>query len=1125
MGIYIFCFFHGPGFGLLELSPDSRDRAPRTQGNRNKESTRRNVLVETTNSSALVSCDGFGGYDWSDQAEEGPNYALMAYSTSSSDYEASLKSVEERLEFFKTIESFYLEDVKKLKFEINCNEITIRELRKKLETVQREKDSIQLTVEKLKNALKNLNKLIDSQIVDNCKKGLGYNAVPPPHTGLFMPPKPDFSYIGLKEFTSEPTVETLTAKTSKDVPKVVKKDNGAPIIEDYKSDDEDESVPQPKIEKKTFKPSVAKRLGSNFEKYNKACYECGSFDHLQKKCNYHQRKFQNQKVVKPVWNYNQMVNHKNFAKNTHSYPKRNIVPRAVLIKSGIKLVNAARQKFSKATVTVNTARSVNTAHPKTTMNAVKPRLTNENHVLLRVLRKNNMYSVDLKNIIPKGVLTCLFAKATSDESRLWHRRLGHLNFKIINKLVKGNLGIMRQYSVARTPQQNGVAEKNRTLIEAARTMLPDSKLPTTFWAEAVSTACYVQNRVHVTILNTKDHLGKFDRKADEGFFIGYSSNSKAFRVFNSKTRIVEETLHISQLLQVHNLMLMQGHTQEEGIDYDDVFAPVARIEAIRLFLAYASFNDFMVYQMDVKSAFIYGKIEEEVYVCQPLGFEDPDFPNRVYKVEKALYGLHQAPIAWYETLSTYLLDNGFQRGKIDKALFIRRHKGDILLVQVYVDDIIFGSTKKEWCTSFDKLIHEKFQMTEILKKFGFSEVKTASTPMETQMPLLKDEDGEELDCKKQTVVANSTTVAEYVTASSCYGQVLWIQNQLLDYGFIQTFLDKQLDGLPTNKEKYDVSFHTKKVFANIKRIGKGFSSKETSLFLTMVGPNQVQMGKGSAQPTDTQHTPTFDMPPPKPKKTQKSRPLKRKTTKVPQPSESTDTAADEAAYKEGGDSLVRATTTAFSLEAEQDSGHIDKTQTKATSNESRVNTPQSDEDSLKHIELMKICTTLQKKVLDLEDELKKTKTSQQTKIDGLERRVKKLEKKHDSRTQKLKRLYKVGLTAMRRIYEIDADEDIALVSTHDDELQDKGIEDVEEEEVVEVVTNAMMCIDTVVDDTQVTTVIADAPVSAAETIVTTAPTITTESIKTNIKVTQASKRKGTMIQEPEETTTTKTVSS
>nr|GEY61271.1 putative ribonuclease H-like domain-containing protein [Tanacetum cinerariifolium] len=127
-------------------------------------------------------------------------------------------------------------------------------------------------------------------------------------------------------------------------------------------------------------------------------------------------------------------------------------------------------------------------------------------------------------------------------------------------------------------------------------------------------------------------------------------------------------------------LVAQRHTQEEGIDYEEVFALVAWIEAIRLFLAYASFIVFMVYQMDVKSTFLYGTIEEEVYVCQPPRFEDPDYPNKVYKVIKALYGLHQAPRAWYETLANYLLDNGFQRGKIDQTLFIQKQKGDILLV-------------------------------------------------------------------------------------------------------------------------------------------------------------------------------------------------------------------------------------------------------------------------------------------------------------------------------------------------------------------------------------------------------------------------------------------------------------
>ncbi|GJY68601.1 putative ribonuclease H-like domain-containing protein [Tanacetum coccineum] len=294
-------------------------------------------------------------------------------------------------------------------------------------------------------------------------------------------------------------------------------------------------------------------------------------------------------------------------------------------------------------------------------------------------------------------------------------------------------------------------------------------------------------------------------------------------------------------------LVVQGYTQEEEIDYDEVFALVARIEAIRLFLAYASFKDFVVYQMDVKSAFLYGKIKEQVYVCQPPGFEDPKFHDRVYKVEKALYGLHQAPRAWYETLSTYLLENGFQRGTIDKTLFIKKVKSDILLVQVYVDDIIFRSTKKELCIEFEKLMHKKFEMSSM-----------ATTHMETSNPLMKDENAEDVDvylyrsmigslmyltssrpdimfavcaCARfqvtpkvshlhalkrifrylkgqpklgfwypkdspfdleaytnsdyvgQTIVANSTTEAEYVAAASCYGQVLWIQNQMLDYGY------------------------------------------------------------------------------------------------------------------------------------------------------------------------------------------------------------------------------------------------------------------------------------------------------------------------------------------------------
>nr|GEX11142.1 hypothetical protein [Tanacetum cinerariifolium] len=606
-------------------------------------------------------------------------------------------------------------------------------------------------------------------------------------------------------------------------------------------------------------------------------------------------------------------------------------------------------------------------------------LPDASQVLLKVPRENNMYNVNLKNIIPSGDLTCRFAKATLDESNLWHIMLGHVNFKTINKLVKGNLvrglptkvftndnsclacrkgkqhkasckfkpvfflaskdettpvlktfitglknllslkvkvircnnrtefknfnlnqfcglkGIKREFSIPRTPQQNGIAErKNRTLIEVARTLLTISFLPIPFWAEAVNTACYVQNRVlvtkphnktpyellhgrlpsisfmrpfgcPVTSLNTLDHLGKFQRKVDEGFLVGYSVCSKAFRVFNSRTRIVQETLHVNfmenklnvagsgpaWLFDIDSLTktmnyhpvsaenqthshaglkdtkkareevaytyvlfpvwsddstnpqnkdkdaLVDGKEHDDDIqksvspdnyssscsaqtrkqgdktenkdkgkslvvsitgfrylnaefeectnnssngvnaasssfstvghnfinntnnfsaagpsntvasptvansssqdastsfhdsdmpnledlthsdDADDVgveddinnlesVIPVSPIPTTRIHKDHP-ISQIIVYQMDVKSAFLYGTIEEEVYVCQPPRFEDPEYLDKVYKVVKELYGLHQAPRAWYETLATYLLENEFQRGTIENG--------------------------------------------------------------------------------------------------------------------------------------------------------------------------------------------------------------------------------------------------------------------------------------------------------------------------------------------------------------------------------------------------------------------------------------------------------------------------
>nr|GEW06625.1 putative ribonuclease H-like domain-containing protein [Tanacetum cinerariifolium] len=417
--------------------------------------------------------------------------------------------------------------------------------------------------------------------------------------------------------------------------------------------------------------------------------------------------------------------------------------------------------------------------------------------------------------------------------------------------------------------------------------------------------------------------------------------------------------------------VVQGNTQEKGIDYEEVFAPVARIEAIRLFLSYASFMGFMVYQIDVKSAFLYGTIEEEVYVCHPLGFEDPDHPNKVYKVVKVLYGLHQAPRAWYETLATYLLENRFHREQIDQTLFIKKQKGDILLVQIYVDDIIFGATNKDLCKSFEKLMKDKFQMSsmgeltfflglqvkqkedgifinqdkyvaEILKKFrsmiGSLMYLTSSrpdimfvvcacarfqdSPFDLVAYLDSDYAGTSLDrksttegcqflgsrfiswqCKKQTVVATSSTEAGYVAGASCCAQ-FWrtvAVKSSNDVTRLQALVDKKrvvvteaaitdalylggaegVDCLPNEdiftelarmgyeKPSTKLTFYkaffssqyifeslvrnvdsstkfymyttqylspalTQKVFANIKRVGKGYSGVETPLFKGML---------------------------------------------------------------------------------------------------------------------------------------------------------------------------------------------------------------------------------------------------------------------------------------------------
>nr|GEU37061.1 copia protein [Tanacetum cinerariifolium] len=270
-------------------------------------------------------------------------------------------------------------------------------------------------------------------------------------------------------------------------------------------------------------------------------------------------------------------------------------------------------------------------------------------------------------------------------------------------------GILRQFSVDRTHQQNGVAERrNMTLLGLLRLWIVEENLhirfsestPNGAGTKASDNVGHARKETepikHYILIPlwTADPPFSYDPKSshDDGSKPSSDDGKKVdedprkeneLDLPNGKRAIGSKWVFRNKKdemrIMIRNIarLVPQRYTQEEGIDYDEVFAPIAIIEAIRLFLAYASFKDFVVYQMDVKSAFLYGKIEEKVYVCQPPGFEDPYFPDRVYKVEKALYGLHQAHRARYETLSIYLLDNGFPREKIDKTLFIKGHKDDI----------------------------------------------------------------------------------------------------------------------------------------------------------------------------------------------------------------------------------------------------------------------------------------------------------------------------------------------------------------------------------------------------------------------------------------------------------------
>ncbi|GKA14831.1 putative ribonuclease H-like domain-containing protein [Tanacetum coccineum] len=552
--------------------------------------------------------------------------------------------------------------------------------------------------------------------------------------------------------------ETSISKTSKDIiekPKTVRPN--APIIKDYDTDSDNDNVFRPKSDQ--TKPKLTK---INFVKSNE------NVKSEEKPVLNNKGRVTSQKEIRPVWNNVQRVSHQN--KLTHPHPKRKFVPTAVLTKSGQVPVNAIKQSSPRAATSINPLGKFDEK-------------ADEGFFVGYSINSKAFRSSEDAVVDDAG-------KKTNEEPANEGERNGQEKERgASNKEDDQNVQILDLIGYLRYP----------SWIEAMQEELLQFKLQKVW---------------------TLVDLPKGKRAIGTKWVYRNKKDERGIVVRN-KARLVA-----------------QGYTQEEGIDYDEVFAPVARIEAIRLFLAYASFMGFIVYQMDVKSAFLYGTIEEEVYVCQPPGFEDPQFPDKVYKVEKALYGLHQAPRAWYETLSTYLLENGFRRGTIDKTLFIKKDKDNAQ----EIPDEFYG------------------ELTFFLG------LQTASTPMEPNKALVKDEEADNVDvhlyksmigslmfqvtpkvshlhavkrifrylkgqpklglwyprdspfdleafsdsdyarasldrkstiggcqflgkrliswqCKKQTIVANSTTKAEYVAAANCCGQVLWIQNQMLDYGF------------------------------------------------------------------------------------------------------------------------------------------------------------------------------------------------------------------------------------------------------------------------------------------------------------------------------------------------------
>ncbi|GJX93332.1 ribonuclease H-like domain-containing protein [Tanacetum coccineum] len=925
-------------------------RALRNQVNK-KEVSRRSVPVETSTSTALVSCDGLGGYDWSDQAEEGPNYALMAYSSSSSDSEVSndsncSKSCMETVKLLKSQNDQLLRDLEKSSLMVlgyKTGEITISELRKKLEKLQKEKDSIQFNVDKFENASESLNKLIECQIVDNCKKGLGYekyNAVPPPYTGNFMPPTPDLSFTGLDEFVNKPVVENR--KSDEEVSKIVRKNDDAPIIEEWVSDSEEENVSQPKTEKKTVKPSIAK------------------IEFVKPK----QQEKTARKTVKQAEKHRQ---------NTHS-PRGN----------QRNWNNMMSQRLG------SNFEMFNKAFKASACWVWKPKTKVLDHV-----SKHNCASTILK-------------------------RFDYIDAQGRSKHMIGNMSYLTHYEeidggyVAFGGNPKGGKSQEKVALKLCAPS-DESKLVGDEYISRslISTLSFMRLfGCPVTILNTIDHLDKFDGKVDEGtqslmVFAGYKASDKWQVKLERRIDLSKSSNDDEKKVDKYPRKNSESNDQEK----EDNVNSTNNVNA-------ASINE---------REWGEGECEEMI------GWE-----------KKLLFSM-KALKREGKNVTTRIEDPTFP-DRVSMGLKRRCANDDYIKLQSLMSFnrrtyILFGITRA--AKKDGTLISQANNKLVNSKEIWVYKSQDCKHAMETQKPLHKDEDGEEVKLRKGKSTTEDVQFLEVINIIAGQKTEQWLQ-------IIQQKLNLQLedaegvDCLPNstifeqltlmgskttawnefsstmasaiiylatsqkfNFSKYIFESMVKKLdnagkFLMYPRVGKGFSGRETPLFQTIVVQVQEEMGEGSANPTNPHHTPTIIQPlTSQPQKKQRPKKPKRKDTKIPQSNGPTDNVADEAVNEEMDDSLERAATTATSLDAEQDRGGGPRHQ-------------DSMGDTIAQTRFNNVSKISNDPLLVRDNE-----------IASLKRRVKKLERRNKSRTHRLKRMYRVGLTAR---VESSGDEDLDYYS-------------------------------------------------------------------------------------------------